>query len=262
MPYLPWINNNDLIEAVTFLLDKAKAAKKSSKSKFKKNVIDPFSAIFEMAGFEINYDQWIVSEEARKAQKTLQNHVGEFHQRILGSCNGWTNMKSGKIIDIHNPTAKIIAEIKNKHNTIPGGDLSNLYKSLHRLVMPNVSNYKGYTAYYVSIIPKNYNRYENEFTPSDKANSTQCAKNALIKQIDGASFYEKVTGIPTALEDLFDILPQVISDITQIPAVETDKVKLIFDWAYAEPVKVVKVKKNKVPKPVRLKAPKKSNKGL
>lgn len=143
MAYLSWISDNDLATAVTKLLGATQAAKVQALIKMSANVMDPFSAIFQMSGFGMTYDEWYKSEEARQAQKTMQNFVGDFHQEILGHCAGWQNMGKGMIIDLVNANKMIIAEVKNKHNTISGGDLFNLYDSLERLVMPKLSGYKG-----------------------------------------------------------------------------------------------------------------------
>lgn len=89
---------------------------------------------------------------------------------------------------------KIIAEIKNKYNTVSGGKLSDLYHTLDKLVMPKTSIYKGYTAYYVTIIPKSKTRHNKPFTPPDKATGERCPENERIRVIDGASFYDLVTG--------------------------------------------------------------------
>ena len=191
-----------------------------------------FSAIFEMAGFGMTYEQWIVSEKARQAQKTLQNFVGEFHQTLLGSCQGWNNMGKGNIIDIHGPGAKVVAEIKNKFNTISGGKLADLYWSLESAIMNKTSIYKGFTAYYVSIIPDNPARFNKPFTPSDKEKGQRCPENKLIRQIDGASFYALVTGEVNALENLFDILPSVIYELSGNDVLDKVKLKNLFKMAY------------------------------
>ena len=159
MPWLSWIDNSDLIKEVNLLLSIAKNAQKAAVDNFGKNVIDPFAAIFEMAGFEIDYDTWLKSETTRQAQKTLQNHIGDFHQNILGYSKDWTNKGVGNIIDLLSEKNKAIAEIKNKYNTISGGKLSDLYYSLDKQISPKSSIYKGYTAYYVAVIPKKDKRY-------------------------------------------------------------------------------------------------------
>jgi hypothetical protein len=234
MPFLDWISDNDLEFAVHRLLKKANEAQANATILFGKNVIDPFSAIFEISGFEMDYDIWIKSETARQAQKTLQNHIGEFHQNILGSCKDWTDMKKGNVIDLVCKKKKIIAELKNKFNTISGGKLSDLYYSLEKLVMQKASIYKDYTSYYVSIIPKKPIRINKEFTPSDKEKGDKCPLNTKIREIDGASFYELVTGDKNALENLFNVLPSVIYKCSdgKLEVKSNEKLKVFFNQAF------------------------------
>ncbi|TRZ66254.1 Eco47II family restriction endonuclease [bacterium] len=234
MSKLKWIDDANLYAEVKQLLSIAKEAKNTAVSEFGKNVIDPFSAIFEMSGFEIDYETWFKSETTRQAQKTLQNHVGDFHQNILGFSKGWENKKVGHVIDLASADKKIIAEIKNKYNTISGGKLSDLYISLDNLVSPKNSIYKGYTAYYVAIVPKKTTRYDNPFTPSNKEKGEKCPMNGNIREVDGASFYTLVTGDDNALEDLFDILPDVIYECSEgrYKIKDKEKLKAFFKLAY------------------------------
>lgn len=234
MPWLSWIDDSALKSEVDSLLTKAKKAQKTAVVEFGKNVIDPFAAIFEMSGFGLDYDSWRESETTRQAQKTLQNHIGNFHQNILGNSIDWTNMKVGNVIDILSEENKILAKIKNKFNTISGGKLSDLYYSLDNLVSPKSSIYKGFTAYYVAIIPQHGRRYNKFFIPSNKEKGEKCPPNEHIREIDGASFYSLVTGSETALEDLFDILPAVIKECSdgKYQVMETLKLKEFFTKAY------------------------------
>lgn len=234
MPFLKWISDTDLKNEVSQLLSIAKEAQKAAVDEFGKNVIDPFAAIFEMSGFEIDYNTWLKSETTRQAQKTLQNHIGDFHQNILGYSKDWTNKGVGNIVDLLSEKNKTIAEIKNKYNTISGGKLSDLYYSLEKQVSPKSSIYKGYIAYYVAIIPKKGKRYNKPFTPSDKDKGEKCPLNELIREIDGASFYSLVTGLDNALEDLFDVLPEVIKVCSDGKYIIKDKTKLkeFFYLAY------------------------------
>lgn len=209
MSILPWIDDEKLIAEVNHLLEIAREAQVTASNEFGKNVIDPFAAIFEMSGFDINFGSWVRNETARQAQKTLQNHIGNFHQNILGHSPGWQNMKVGNVIDLVSVESKIIAEVKNKYYTISGGKLSDLYYSLDRLISPKTSIYKGYKAYYATIIPKTPKRFDKPFVPSDKEKG-KCPLNERIREIDGASFYSLVTGDDSALEKLFDALPDVI----------------------------------------------------
>lgn len=236
MAILKWISDKNLNDAVDHLLKKAEEAKANAQVEFGKNVIDPFSAMFEIAGFDVDYSAWLKSETNRQAQKTLQNHIGDFHQTILGHSKGWENMKTGNVMDLVSDKHKIIAEVKNKFNTISGGKLADLYHSLQGQVMPKNSRYKGYTAYYVAIIPKKPKRFDIEFTPSNKEQGEKCPANAKIREIDGASFYDLVTGHKNALENLFDVLPEVILECSKGRYKIKDKLKLkeFFNAAYRE----------------------------
>jgi len=234
MPRLNWITDEALEKAVQHLIDKAKEAQNKAENNFGKNVIDPFSALFEMSGFGLNYEQWLKTEATRQSQKTLQNHIGEFHQIILGSVVNWEDKKRGNVIDLVSTQHKILAEIKNKYNTVSGGKLADLYHSLNNLVMPKTNIYKGYTAYYVAIIPKNRNRYNKEFTPSDKEVGAKCATNPLIREIDGASFYDLITGEKNSLSNLYKILPSVIKKCLQTNKEidHQDRLTALFESAF------------------------------
>lgn len=214
MAYVSFIPDKALETEVQHLLNIAHQAQQQSQNKFGKNVIDPFTAFFEMAGFNLDHKAWSENEMTRQAQKTLQNHIGTFHQNILGRIAGWNNLATGSVIDLVNHDLKIIAEVKNKYNTISGGKLADLYTTLDSLVMPKASSYKDYTAYYVSIIPRKPERFNRPFTPSDKNKGTRCQENMLIREIDGSSFYTLATGSPNALQNLYDALPHVVKAIS------------------------------------------------
>ncbi len=57
MPKLSWISDTELNKIVTQLLNKAIEAKTATVGEFGKNVIDPFSALFEISGFSMSYDE-------------------------------------------------------------------------------------------------------------------------------------------------------------------------------------------------------------
>lgn len=234
MSYLPWITDDHLLEAVQNLLNKAEHTLVVAEQNYHKNVVDPFSAIFQLGGYNLTYVEWLESEKTRQAQKSLQNHIGDFHQQILGGVDGWENKGTGHIVDLVNQEIKVLAEVKNKHNTVTGGNLAGLYKQLDDLVSPKNSNYRGYTAYYVTIIPKKAERFNIPFTPSDRSRGAKCASNDLIRIVDGASFYQMVTGHSDALAQLFRVLPIVITDIKEQTFSDQDISSLaeLFEAAY------------------------------
>jgi hypothetical protein len=143
MAYLNFIEDEKL-EAIVYdlLVEEAKSDKKAEK-KFHKNVIDPFTLLFEMATFGISISEWEKNEKMRQAQKTLTNRIGNFHQKILGSVKGFNNLETGKIIDLVNLDLKIIAEVKNKHNTLTATLQATLYDTLEEQVMSKNGKYRG-----------------------------------------------------------------------------------------------------------------------
>ena len=235
MPYVSFISDRDLETIISDLLQKANEASNASKNAFHRNVIDPFASVIEMAGFGLSAVQWKTAEHNRQAQKSLINEIGLFHQRILGRVVDWENLGTGQQVDLVNTKRKIIAEIKNKHNTIKGSNQIDLYRQLDNLVMRKASSYKGYTAYYVEVIPKKPIRYVESFTPADKeiGEGGKAAINAKILRTDGASFYAMATGREYALQELFGALPKVLKkcgSTTHAPDVQV--AKQLFNKAF------------------------------
>ena len=83
-----------------------------------RNTLDCFSAVIDALIQDITLDQWIIQEKDRQIQKTKQNAIGLLHEAIMCSIKGVT--KINELIDIESTKLKIIAEIKNKHNTTKG----------------------------------------------------------------------------------------------------------------------------------------------
>jgi len=213
MRYLDYIDDEKLETIVKSILDKAIKRKEEAENKFHANVIDPFAAIFEFAIFNPSYEQWKAAEMSRQCQKTLQNHIGEFHQKVLGQVSGWQDLGTGDVADLVCKNKKIIAEVKNKYNTVSGSKLADQYNSLDKLVMLKSSRYKGYTAYFVNIISKEPGAQNKNWEPADKHTGVRCPSNNQIKIIDGVSFYHMVTGDKDALFKLYSVLPNVIENI-------------------------------------------------
>ena len=251
MAFLKYISDDDLISEVKKVLDVVINRKKQAPEKFHENVIDPFSTLFEAAIFDIKHSGWRRTETIRQCQKTLTSKIGKFHQNILGHVTGWVNLKTGSEsgVDLQCKNKKLIAEVKNKHNTITGGKLVNEYIALEELIMPKASKFVGYTAYFVTIVPSKPSGIDEPFTPSNKKTGVRCVSNKNIRIIDGASFYALVTGRENALGELYKALPKVIERIYRTDYKKTgynlpDKAEFseYFKFAYIKKKKVAKKK--------------------
>ena len=216
MTYLTWIADDDLKACVLEVLTKGLAGIAKSDKSFYRNGVDPFSAVFDAACQGITLEQWLNFERKRQAQKTLQNALGNFHQKLLSHVKGWV-IPALNYVDLISENTKIVAEVKNKHNTVKKSDLKAVYDELQATVLHKTSKYHGYTAYYVTVIPASSKRFVKQFTPSDNETKTVRQGNKQILEIDGYSFYALVTGEQDALKQLYQALPVVIKQVLAEP---------------------------------------------
>jgi hypothetical protein len=210
--YLTWIADDDLKTCVNEVLTKGLIGISKAEKNFYRNSVDPFSALFDAACQNITLAQWLNFERKRQAQKTLQNALGNFHQKLLAKV-GDLQIPSLGFVDLVSDKHKMVAEVKNKHNTVKKSDLKAVYDELQAAVLHKTSKYHGYTAYYVTVVPASQKRFSRAFTPSDNETKTLRQANQQILEIDGYSFYALVTGEKDALKQLYLVLPQVIKDL-------------------------------------------------
>ena len=130
MPYLKFISDKDLCDAVARVVKIIETAEHDVEIKLHKNVVDPFSALFHGITHAISYQEWIEQEKARQTQKTMQNAIGDFHQEVLGAVLGWKDLGVGGGLDVVNEEKKIIAEVKNKFNTTKGNHKVEIYDAI------------------------------------------------------------------------------------------------------------------------------------
>lgn len=228
MQWLPFISNEDFIEVLSDLKGRADAARRKATDKFSRNTIDPFTALFQMELLSIDAHKWQSVEENRQIEKSLQNHIGNFHQSLIAKIEGWTNTKGNKVIDVINTERKIIAEIKNKHNTVKGSDMVRVYENLESLVRKKGQDTNGYTAYLVEIIPKKRERYNKPLVTSDNTSGQKTHVDELIRRVDGATFYEIVTGDVDGLQKVFETIPLGLAAIGV--HVDSEKTRLAQEY--------------------------------
>lgn len=202
--YLKWISNADLEAAVRHVMQAYKAsASERTLAKFTKNIIDPFTMLFELELPAIDAMQWAYGEVSRQSQKSLSNTIGEFHQKILGKCTGWQDLGIGHITgyDLRNQQHTVFAEIKNKYNTLNGKGKVDL----HGRMIRDAQRFPDRTYYYVTIInpPGRFN----------KVWDYQGTTNERVRHIDGATFYAYVSQHEAALRELYSAIPNVLNSL-------------------------------------------------
>ena len=203
---------------------------KQSTNNLYNNNLDPFSAILSSAKNDMNFHNWIKSEEIRQLGKTEQNFIGILHQKLISCFDGVEDLKTGRLLDTIYEDKNIIAEIKNKFNTTKGNHKIAIYDDINNKL--SEPKYKNFTGYYVEIIPKRPIRYNKEFTPPDNKTKERRPKNKNIRVIDVVSFYDLISGHNNTLSTLFD-------DIVVLMPNLMNEYKMNFDNFSAEEFKIL-----------------------
>ncbi len=197
MSELSWIADEDLNLALVKFRSAASDALDEAIQRQKKNVIDPFLSLLIASTFEIDSRAELSRlQDTNSAVGGMSNALGHFHQDILSTVEGWVNHDAG--YDLECQRKKELAEIKNKHNTMNSSNKEKVVNDLDTAVKQKGRGWKGYL---VIIVPKKPLRYEKSL-----------GTLRPVFEIDGASFYHKVTGCSSAMHDLFDVL---CNDLTE-----------------------------------------------
>lgn len=206
--YLSFIDDEKLIAAVSHVVA---AFPQANSVDITRNQLDPFGALFECASSEYDMEKWKASEVARQAQKTIQNRIGDFHQKVFGALQGCQDVPRGEGLDILNVKNSWCAEIKNKHNTTKGNHKPKLYEDIELWVDRYSAKYdRPFIGYYVQIIPRRPVDIDIPFCPSD--HGTPKPRREDIREITGALLFDKITGEKDSLKRLYLALPQVFED--------------------------------------------------
>ena len=196
---LSWISSDSLALHIDTLQEAASRASSGAETKRRKNVIDPFSSLLVASAFDVNEAAKLIAlQNVESGLRGMSNALGQFHQNVLASVDGWEDHNKG--YDLKCPRRCILAEIKNKWNTMNTGNRREVVRELETAIRQKSGQWHGYL---VLVIPKNPTRYEVELS-------------SRVYEIDGASFYHKVTGEPNAIHDLFDHLCCVMKQSADI----------------------------------------------
>ncbi len=183
-----WIDSDFMDQAIDELLLSSKRALEEAPSRQKANVVDPFQSLVVASTFEVkSVDHFESLQAINSSLRGISNALGHFHQTILGAVPGWINHDAG--YDLECKKRRLIAEVKNKHNTMNSNNRSKVEDDLRTAIKQKPT--RDWTAYLVIVVPKKPNRYQKSI-------------GANMYEIDGASFYELATGYSDALHQLFD----------------------------------------------------------
>jgi hypothetical protein len=173
--------------------------------KLRDNGLDPFKIIFDLINRKVRLQSWVRNEAGRQEDKSLNNRIGEFHQKLLGGVKGWKDLGTGdeSKLDLVKSDNSIGIELKNKFNTVNSDSLDKVRDKLELFVRKNKSS-KAYWAY---IIEKDNSSGESIWIKKGRS------ENKKIIKIWGAEVYRLVTGDKFALKNTWAALPKAISEV-------------------------------------------------
>ena len=124
--------------------------------RFNKNIVDPIKMIFDKTVYQTSWDEIVGNEIFRQRDKSNNNDIGYFHQRIfqyIDKCHVPDNGKEGGWDVIYqNPDGIVLpdgdvvhtvyVEMKNKHNTMNSASSGKTYSDSirHRCGRPFYCN--------------------------------------------------------------------------------------------------------------------------
>ena len=201
--YLSYISDEHLLKCIENLHKSYLKAKANvSKKKFYKNKIDTIKLTFDATFNDLDEETLIKTEINRQIDKSINNSIGTFHEQILGGIAGF-EMGNQSGFDIKATEETLFADIKNKHNTMNSSSAESLFQKLAKYA----DTYKQANCYWVQILAKSsFNeRWFGEINGKEYSHSR-------VYKISGDQFYKLLSGKENALIDLYQVLPQAISD--------------------------------------------------
>ena len=176
---------------------------------------------------KIDSQSWVKNELIRQQDKTINNRIGDFHQRLLGKVEGWENLGTGNStkVDLKKTDNSIFMELKNKENTVNADSKDQVRRKLTKILelYPNAQTYWAYLLSTNGDSGESTWRYHGEDNPK-------------IKRIWGKKVYELVTGKSDALEQVWKAIPLAVADVLatnfKLSSNELKKLKEFFVEAF------------------------------
>lgn len=208
-----------------------------SLKRFNSNIVDPIKLIFDKTVYQYSWDEIIKNEIFRQRDKSNNNDIGYFHQRIFQYIRGCTVPHAGwdvifsKDSRIEIPECgsvkTVYVEMKNKHNTMNSASSAKTYMKMQGQLLSD----DDCACFLVEAIAK---KSQNIAWSVSVDGSKQ--KHRRIRRVSMDEFYKTVTGQDDAFYKMCMVLPSVIQDVVStsnsiaIPHdTVIDELKLIAD---------------------------------
>lgn len=213
---LTFISEEDLTNHVRATIGKyGEKLRSFNLKRLNKNLIDPIKLIFDKTVYKVTWEEIINNEIFRQRDKSNNNDIGYFHQRIFqyiekchvpenGQEGGWDVIfedENGISIDDSNTVHTVYVEMKNKHNTMNSSSASKTFIKMQNQLLNN----DDCACFLVEAIAQRSQNIKWE-TSVDKRK----VGHKLIRRVSIDQFYSLVTGQEDAFMQLCLVLPKII----------------------------------------------------
>ncbi len=189
--------------------------------RFNKNIIDPVKMIFDKTVYQASWAEIVSNEIFRQRDKSNNNDIGYFHQRIFqyiekchvpenGTEGGWDVIyrnEDGIQLPEGDIVHTIYVEMKNKHNTMNSSAASKTYIKMQSQLLDD----DDCACFLVEAIAKKSQNIKWSTTVDGKAVS-----HKKIRRVSLDQFYALVTGQSDALYQMCMVLPGVIQKVVSM----------------------------------------------
>ena len=189
-------------------------------ARFNKNIVDPIKLIFDKTVYGASWEETISNEIFRQRDKSNNNDIGYFHQRIFsyidkcrvpenGKEGGWDVIyenQNGITLPDGSLVHKIYVEMKNKHNTMNSASGGKTFIKMQNQILKD----DDCACFLVEAIAKTSQNIKWE--PKVDGNKVG---HKLIRRVSLDRFYALVTGQEDAFYQICMALPEVIQKVVE-----------------------------------------------
>lgn len=186
--------------------------------RFNKNIVDPVKLIFDKIVYRSTWEETVSNEIFRQRDKSNNNDIGYFHQRIfqyIANCHVPQNGEEGGWDVIYSDPAGIIlpdgsvvhtvyVEMKNKHNTMNSSASGKTFMKMQNQLLRD----DDCACFLVEAIAKKSQNIKWETSVDG-----QKMGHRLIRRVSLDQFYATVTGQEDAFWQMCMVLPGIIQKV-------------------------------------------------
>ncbi|MCM1524433.1 MAG: Eco47II family restriction endonuclease [Ruminococcus sp.] len=221
---LSFISENDFKAHIKATIDKyGEKLESFDLKRFNKNIIDPIKLIFDKTVYRSDWEEIVSNEIFRQRDKSNNNDIGYFHQRIFqyidkcrvpdnGQEGGWDVIfedPCGISLPDAGTVHRIYVEMKNKHNTMNSASAGKTFIKMQDQILRD----DDCACFLVEAIAQRSQNIKWETTVDKRR-----VGHKLIRRVSMDRFYALVTGQDDAFYRMCMALPQVIeSAVKELP---------------------------------------------